>query len=1498
MTTEAIEAFRMSPQQRQAWSSWQGSAAAVPCRAVVELTGRLEPERLRAAVALVARRHESLRTLYRRQAGMRWPLQVPVEDLPVAWAEGATLPALDPEAGPVLAAAVEALGSERHRLVLEALPLAADAASLKALVAELATAYHHPAALQRDDEPLQFVQFSEWQLEVAEETLEDGAAALLPEDADTEPPLPRAAPATGGEAGHRVAQLALSWPAGLAEALARQAAAGGASEAAWLLAVWRLVLGGLAGGRRVVVEVSLDGRKFEECEGAVGRFARRAPVELEVLPDFTAAELVRRTQGLLDQAREHQELLGNRDACFAGAVGFEMLPEPESWRAGDVAFALLECRDGDLPMLCGLRSAGSKSGGVELVYDSARLAAAAVESWGEALLVCLAAALGDPATEIRRLPRLGKAEHAALFHASGLPLSEAREDLPLERIAQWVESDPERVALRGPSIAGGSRRVSYGELWAEAGRLAAALRSRGVGPGQIVGLLLERSVETVVAMVGAWRAGAAYLPLDPSLPASRLEGLLEAAAVRQVVTDGGGRPRVPEGVSLMTFDDVVTGGGPPVQELGASATDLAYVLFTSGSTGQPKGVLVTQGNLAAYVAAAETRLGTASVASWMMASTFAADLGLTGVLLGLVAGASIHVATAQEASDPSEFARRMSDGSVAGLKIVPSHLAALLSGPEPAAVLPRRLLVVGGEACPPELVERVRGLAPALEIFNHYGPTETTIGVVAGEVPAPVSPGAPVPLGRPLAHAFAVLCDRWGEPVAHGVEGELYLGGRGLARGYLARPAATAERFVPDFWSGEPGARLYRTGDRARLDAESRLVFAGRVDHQVKLRGYRVELGEVEAVLAQHPQVRQAVVDLREEERGSSLVAYVAQRPGSRLPEDELRRHLASRLPDYMLPRAFVVLDALPINANGKIDRRALPEPEQAAAARLHVEPESEVQRMLVGLWQQALGIERIGIRDDFFALGGDSIVAIQLIGKAARQGLRFTPQQLFEHRTIEELAPWVGSAAGVAAEQGTVAGELPLAPIQRWFFAGARKHPEHFNQSLLLATREPLVGEVLRRVLTLLARHHDVLRCRFPRAEDGRRRAEILPEAEVPLAAHDLSALAPAARRERLERLCADAQTGFDLEAGPLFRALSFDLGDDGGRLLLASHHLLVDGVSWRLLVADLEEAYGSFERGETPELPAKTTSFLDWARALETAVAGGGFDDQLDLWLAATEGLAERPRDELGGGPAGSSRRVFRSLDGAATRALLQEVPPVYNTQINDALLAALALAHDQVFGRSALVVELEGHGREPVVEGVDLSRTVGWFTTHFPVRLDVEGARQPGAALVRVKETLRGVPQAGIGYGLLRWLGEGVGHRRLRERPDPAVSFNYLGQLDGVLDEAGKLGLASESSGPERAPDELRSHRFEVSGSVLEGRLQLAVTFSPELDEPAVVERWLAATGEQLLALVEHCRDPEAGGFTPSDFPLAELEGDELDRISGLLDSLDDETEGSGA
>ncbi|HEX5726251.1 MAG TPA: condensation domain-containing protein, partial [Longimicrobiaceae bacterium] len=588
-----------------------------------------------------------------------------------------------------------------------------------------------------------------------------------------------------------------------------------------------------------------------------------------------------------------------------------------------------------------------------------------------------------------------------------------------------------------------------------------------------------------------------------------------------------------------------------------------------------------------------------------------------------------------------------------------------------------------------------------------------------------------------------------------------------------------------------------------------------------------------------------------------------------------------------MVPAAFVALDALPLTPSGKVDRRALPAPEAPApAASASAAPSGPVEEALAHIWAAVLRRERVGVHDNFFELGGDSILSIQVIVRAAQAGIRITPRQVFLHQTVAELAAAAGSssaAGGVLAGQGAVTGEAPLTPLQRWFFARDLPTPSHWNMGLLLDAATPLDAGLLARAAGALAAHHDALRTRFERGEDGWRAWTDAPGAGPAVERVDLSAVADAELEAALREHAARVHAGLDLSAGPLVRIALFDAGPGRPqRVLLAVHHLVVDAVSLPLLAEDLETAYRRLAAGEVVQLPPKTTSFRDWARRLDGHARSPELRAEAEWWLAALPAAVEPlPADhpDAADPEAGTAAHVVE-LDEEETRALLEEVPAAYGTQVNDALLSALAGAYAAWTGRGSLLVEVEGHGREPLFDDLDVSRTVGWFTTQYPVLLRADGG--PGERLKRVKETLRAVPRRGFGYGLLRWLGDPAVSEALAARPHAEVGFNYLGRMDGDAASGGLLSSSGLAVGGMRPPETPRPHRLEVEGVVRGGRLRIAVFYGSAGFRAETVRPLAEAYAGCLRALVAHCREAGAGGFTPSDFPLAGVGQAALDAL----------------
>ena len=616
-----------------------------------------------------------------------------------------------------------------------------------------------------------------------------------------------------------------------------------------------------------------------------------------------------------------------------------------------------------------------------------------------------------------------------------------------------------------------------------------------------------------------------------------------------------------------------------------------------------------------------------------------------------------------------------------------------------------------------------------------------------------------------------------------------------------------------------------------------------------------------------------------------------------KLTADKLRNSLKEKLPEYMVPSAFVMLKALPRTPNGKLDRRALPLPDgnRPESDDSYVPPRTSAEVVLAGIWEQLLGVERVGIHDNFFSLGGDSILSIQIIARANQAGLRLTPTQLFAHQTIAELAAVAGSVQLRTAEQGLVTGDIPLTPAQHWFFTLDIPDRHHWNQAVLLEAREHLDVALLHEVVQQLFVHHDALRLRFTPAGVDWRQSNAGPDEIVPFSVFDLSELSVAEHPAAIEAKGVELQTSLNISAGPLARVAYFELGADRpGRLLFVVHHLAVDGISWRILLEDLQGGYQQLKSGAKIEFAPKTTSFKDWARRLTEYAQSAELRTELTYWLDESRRQAKSlPADYRSEtNTRESARSVTVELDAEETAELLKKVPQAYSTQIAEVLLAAVSQAFSEWTGHPALLIDMEGHGREEIITEVDLSRTVGWFTTLFPVLLELKSEATPGDALLSVKEQLRSIPHRGIGYGLLRYLAADMTIRgQLSSLPQAQVSFNYLGQFDQVLTGTSLLTLARESAGQGSAPQAGRSHLLEISGGVVGGKLHMAWTYSEQSHHRSTIEALAESFIRALRALIAHCSALGARVYSPSDFPLARIDQEQLHRLSAGGQEIED-------
>jgi non-ribosomal peptide synthase protein (TIGR01720 family) len=627
---------------------------------------------------------------------------------------------------------------------------------------------------------------------------------------------------------------------------------------------------------------------------------------------------------------------------------------------------------------------------------------------------------------------------------------------------------------------------------------------------------------------------------------------------------------------------------------------------------------------------------------------------------------------------------------------------------------------------------------------------------------------------------------------------------------------------------------------------------------------------------------------------------------GELVSGSELRRELQERLPEYMVPTVIMVLEKLPLTANGKVNREGLPAPDgsRPEMAAAYVEPRNGMEEILAGIWSEVLRVERVGIYDNFFELGGDSILSIQIIARANQRGVRLSPRQLFQHQTIAGLGQVAVAGPALLAEQGAVQGEVPLTPIQRWFFGQELPERHHFNQSVLLRLRQRWEPALLQRVMQHLVDHHDALRLRYEVQADGDWRqfygAHEEPEVEEQEVCtfHDLSGLGASEQSAALAEVGEQLQRSLSLRDGPLVRVGLFELGESGGswpqRVLIIMHHLVVDGVSWRILLEDLQTAYGQARSGAVLKLPAKTSSYQQWAERLAVYAASGAAEQELGYWRRQVAAGAQQrlPVDYPGGGnTVGSMRVVTIWLSAEETTGLLREVPAAYHTQINDVLLTALVRAFRRWTGRPGLLVELESHGREESFEEIDVTRTVGWFTSAYPAWLELSGSGDSVKELREIKEQLREAPGRGVGYGVSRYLGGADGLELAAEAERAQVCFNYLGQFDQVFEEEGVWGVAGERSGAVRSESGERKRLLEINGSVVSGRLQMSWSYSQEVHRRETIEQLATSYKEALQEFIAQSLTGTAACYLPSDFPLAKLDARKVSKVAALLEAADE-------
>ncbi|NBF01923.1 amino acid adenylation domain-containing protein, partial [Pseudomonas sp. Fl5BN2] len=1532
------EQLRLSFAQQRLWliDRIEGRKATYNMPLVVHLDGTVDEQALAAALNDVVQRHESLRTQFHEQPdGQVYQYivgaeasacellchDVTAEQLPGALAQ-ASLHLFDLARENPFRAWLFRQDQQRSVLLLLMHHIASDGASLEPLMEDFSASYNarlQGQAPQWRALSVQYADYTLWQHELlgdghdAQSTLSrllDYWKQAL-DDLPQELPLPFDRP-RGLAASYRGEHLYFQIEPALHQALQTLARQHNASLYMLLQAALSVLLNRLGSGTDIPLGMAIAGRTDAALAPLVGFFTNTLVLRTDVSGNPSFNTLLKRVREQALQAYAHQEVpfetlveALNPERSLARHPLFQVMLVLQNQARGALELDRLQSRvevpqlpvaKFDLtfniiegPLHDGL--AGELRGEIEYATDL--FDAQTVSCIAGYFINLISAIVQAPHTPIAQLPILAPQQRQQILVDWS---ANHRETLPArtfpEQFEYFVRHSPDAPALLGDGI-----RLTYAQLNQRAERLARHIRMQGIGVEDVVAIALPRSVEMIVSLLAILKAGATYLSLDPDYPQERLRYMLEDAAPRLLLSDRATSDKLSAACPCVYLDD------PQTQALLASLSDspavslssglqvdnAAYVIYTSGSTGRPKAVWVTHRGINSLATSVREAFKVTAQSRVLQFASPSFDAAFWDISMALLNGARLVIADADSLLPGEALSRLIDEQGVTHATLPPVGLAVM---PRENTLPTLNTLVVAGDACQPELVEY---WSRGRRMINAYGPSEAT---VCSTISPPLAGRTPPSIGSPIINSQVYVLDRYLQPVPPGVDGDLYIAGQGLARGYMKQPQLTAERFVANPY-GASGSRMYRSGDVARWRTDGQLIFVGRADQQIKIRGFRVELGEIESVLLQHAAVAQVAVIMRESASGNKqLLGYVVPHDADFDPRN-LRQYLLAQLPDYMVPAALIKLESIPTTPNGKLDRRALPEPEltQSDARRAR----NQKEQTLCELFAEVLGLAQVGIDDSFFELGGDSITAIQLVARARLKGWRLLPRQIFEHKHPAALALQLEPLDEASGEEQIAAvGTLPATPIIHWL-ADNPGSIEGFAQSVLLQVPSQLSAPALRQLMALLVRHHDVLRLRATRSTGQPWQLEVLgtdqAESALTLQVVNAAALDDEQLRQSIVTHAEQAKRRLSPEQGRMTAVVWFERGPDKpGRLLWTLHHLAVDGVSWRILVSDLEAAWQALVAARTPVLAPVQTSFRAWAHRLAAEAAGRA--EQLPYWtgvLSSSDPLLSARALDPGQDTTQHSSSLQVELPGSFTQPLLGSVPALFHGGVNDVLLAAFALAIGDWRRRftvgqgTPVLLDVEGHGREAMA-GTELSRTVGWFTSLYPVCLDpgrvrIEDPASLGQAIKRIKEQLRQVPGNGLDFGLLRYL-DPTTAPQLAAMGSRQIGFNYMGRLaagnerdwtpikDSVL-----LDPAADADFALPHGISLNAVAQERSGeTVLVANWTWAVQLFSATDIQALAERWF----HWLRAFSQLGKTSGVGGLTPSDLGMVSVEQLALDKL----------------
>ncbi|MZQ80584.1 amino acid adenylation domain-containing protein [Paenibacillus sp. 5J-6] len=1477
--------------------------------AVMEVQGSLDRERLGKAFQELVNRHEVLRTSFELVQGEIVQRIQPSVDFQVSYmlageeeADGLIAGFMRPfdlRQAPLLRAGLITLADEHHLLLFDMHHIISDGLTQNLLIDEWVQLYE---GKELPPLILQYKDYACWQQELAKQGVLEQQEAYWLEQLSGELPqleLPAdfARPAVRSFEGDIVYfKLDPVW-SGRLNKLAKETEA---TLFMVLTAMYTVFLSRITGQEDICVGTPVAGRTHADLERIMGMFVntlvlRNYPKGEKTFLAFLA-EVKQRTIELSEhQDYPFEELLEklairrdiSRNPLFDAM--FTMQPDPFAIKASGLRIApyVFERKTSKFDFT--LEASEGKEGlSFSLEYRSALFKRETMERMTGHLKQLLMSLVSNPNARLDELELLSLDEQQFMLQEFNHTKAEyPREKAVHQLFEEQVARTPERVA-----VVFEEQQWTYRELNAKANQLARLLKAKGVQQDQIVGVLLERSPKMIVGILAILKAGGAYVPMTPDLPEGRLAYMLADSGAKLVLTERRLAEKLgSEAPAILCLDEESAyaddSSNLPETAAGVNERALAYIIYTSGSTGQPKGVMVEHASVVNLLYALQAEYPLQPEDRFLLKTTFTFDVSVPELFSGFLTGAALVILPDGQEKDPEAIAHTIREHNVTHINFVPSMLRAFLQMQPGGSMSGLKYVFAAGEALAPDLVQSFYRQMKGTELINVYGPTEGTVYATGERLRADQSM-VRVPIGRPLSNVRAYVIDAAGNLQPVGIAGELCLAGAGLARGYVKQPELTAEKFTPSLVTGE---RMYRTGDLVRWLPDGRIEYLGRMDHQVKIRGYRIELGEIEAALLQLEAVREATVIDREEGGERILCAYVTA--SRELTVSGLRAELSQSLPSYMIPAAFVQLERLPLTSSGKIDRKSLPAPIESSLSTgvTYAAPETPLQEELAAIWQDVLGVKQVGIHDNFFDLGGDSIKALQIASRLYQQHMEVSVRDLLQHPTVKELSPFVRVATR-QVDQRAVTGQADLHPIQSWFFEQQFTEQQHYNQAFILFRQDGFDEAKIIHVFDRIVEHHDALRMVYKQENGSWLQTNRDTDGEF-FQWHKYDWRDEPDDEKRIKDEEYKIQSKMNLEKGPLMQVALFQT-DSGDHLLIAIHHLVVDGVSWRILMEDFAAGYAQCEQGQEISFPAKTHSYLTYTKQLLSYAKERDWASERDYWSKVKEAaVSTLPRDfSVEGREWSDSRMVQMTLTEQETGQLLKQVHRAFNMEINDILLTALGLSLHQWTGAAKKVIALEGHGREPISDDCDISRTVGWFTSLFPVIVDVSAYAKSSdedgliSAMKSMKDSLRRIPQKGLGYGVMQYMAGDQHPDTVRLKPE--ICFNYLGQMDQpTAKQPFEISHIPSLAMNSRQND--RPYALDFSAMVTGGVFMLQVHYNRnEYTEDTVIQiiDWIKI---YLLQMIELCVRVENTEKTLTDYSDEQLTQEALDSIADMIELL---------